>query len=372
MTEFFIPNGGLAMLHKKNIIRRIDSVLAPDISRRSVQWKTAVLFLTAALLFTAAVSLFAPKIPLPALAQENSNKPVSQKPATGEKHQSVKGVIKNIRQEPVAGAKVFVQLFVKGTNEDKLYKEYIETTQTGGSFNVDVSAEDAQRNDLLIQISAAHPDYIATGFTRMLLADYLQQYNGLTQSAATLLDNTKVSGTVLMPDGKPADGVIVYAVSPDDGGYIQTLTRTGSSGKFTVGTVNSKNNSKRMLYILPDNAAPFLKELDANENNLQTVKLEYGSIVVGRALDGTGQPVKNLWVSLMHKGPATKVMGHAGDDRAAVSDEEGYFVFHPVLPGNYKIVPDVLMEHSWHTPKKLPPETAHINLFPMENVPLPK
>ncbi len=66
-----IPEGGLAMVRQKTVVKRIDSILDEKTSRNPIGRKGTLGILLGVGLLTLVVSLFAPKIPFPVFAQEN-------------------------------------------------------------------------------------------------------------------------------------------------------------------------------------------------------------------------------------------------------------------------------------------------------------
>ncbi|GHT31353.1 hypothetical protein FACS1894214_2600 [Planctomycetales bacterium] len=268
--------------------------------------------------------------------------------------------VKDEDKKPIAGAKVVVQLT---SVENSKNTELRLVSGADGSFQFPVTAEQASHPELILHVEAAHPDYISLSFINEKFStfrDFYQLSDNTIDTAIQLYRSAKVSGTVLTREGKPAASVLVYASSQYKAhNNAQTKTRTDNIGKFVIGTLPGKD---RLLWILPNDAAPLSLQLEEKDADLGTLRLQNGVVLEGRAVDADGKPAPNVWLSLLLKdSPGVRRHGHDACCRDAVSDAEGRFRFHPVMPGQYVLDSGFLMEYDRYN-NEFVPESAYVNL----------
>ncbi|MCL2118964.1 MAG: hypothetical protein FWH27_11115 [Planctomycetaceae bacterium] len=272
---------------------------------------------------------------------------------------------------PISGAKVIVRLLREDSTrelKEKPVAKYRLRSNSQGEYRFAVTSEQAADPELRIHIAAAHPDYISCGFIFEKYQNFIELYqlsDNELRTSITLDPSAKVTGKVLKPDGKPAASVLVYASSGDINS-VQTSTRTDAEGNFTIGTQLAKYEKEyykdRLVHVLPKDYAPLAFVLNDEDADLGTVQLQEGIVLKGQAVDCNGNPVPNVWLSLMlNDSPGVRRHGHDASCRAAVTDADGYFQFRPVMPGDYHIETGLLMEYDrddW----VLAPESAYVNL----------
>ncbi len=275
--------------------------------------------------------------------------------------------VKDKNGKPIVGAKTIIRL-LSGRKDswhvkpEDIVAEFRLTTGMDGGCDFTVTKEQSEMPDLYFFLTAAHPDYISTGFWFDSYREFVEKQKIRNEKDRWTLEldpSAPASGTVVTPEGKPAADVLVFTFSQDER-YIngaKTVTRTDTNGKFRIGLLPAEN---RWVWILPNDFAPLSLSLKKDETDLGTLRLQHGVVLEGRFLD-RGKPVENLWVSMWPKGtPAAKAQGHDAACRDAVTDKDGRFRMNPLMPGEYVFTTGMLMEYDRHN-KMVVPESAYAN-----------
>ncbi|MDR3111321.1 MAG: carboxypeptidase-like regulatory domain-containing protein [Planctomycetaceae bacterium] len=342
--------------------------------RRPIGRKMTFEILGVMICLVSIVSLLSLKIPLAAfvtvlLASYAVNNTAAD--TTAPSDEEIRLFVRDENQKPVAGAKVIVQMLHNPSlayNSETITRivtlaEFRLTSNADGSYQFPVTKEQASDPDLILLVNAAHPDYISCGFLYEKLSTFRESFklpDNTAHVTIPLTRSAKVSAAVLTPTGKPAASVLVFASSEDESGNtVQTEIRTDKDGKFVIGTLPGK---ERLLWILPNDAAPFYAALKENDAELGTLRLQNGVVLKGRAVDVDGKAVSNVRLSLLLKdSTAVRRHGHDAACRDAITDSEGRFQFRPLNPGLYVLNYGVLMEYERYG-DELAPEAAYVNL----------
>ena len=163
-----------------------------------------------------------------------------------------------------------------------------------------------------------------------------------------LLATVPMTGKALLPDGRPAGGILIQAEGRGaTSHYFRNLARTRADGTFDF------NLYPKQTYLFAitdaDWAAPVFSgisvEENANLNNLVTFHLRKGTLLKGRVTVGKdkkaspGHTVTIIQLGLMD--PAQAATGRARGDlvRWAFADKEGRYTMR-LGPGEYRIWAD--------------------------------
>jgi uncharacterized GH25 family protein len=339
------------------------------IVHRPIKRKNMLAILAVMLCFFGIVSLFSTKNPLSLLALTAAITVVvinTHANTPNPNDEEICLFVKDENKKPVAEAKVIVEIIHNPTalfDKNAKRTEFRLTSGADGSFRFPVTKEQTSDPELVLHVEAAHPAYISSGFIYNKFSIFRDSYQLPDNTDFTTIHlecSAKISATVLTPTGKPATAVLVFALSGDDAvNTVQTETRTDKDGKFVIGTRPGK---ERLLWILPNDAAPFFVALEENDAKLGTLQLQNGIVLKGLAVDADGKPAANVYLSLLLKDSvAVRRHGHDAACRSAVTDADGRFQFRPLNPGQYVLESSVLMEYDQNH-SELAPESAYVNL----------
>jgi beta-lactamase regulating signal transducer with metallopeptidase domain len=167
---------------------------------------------------------------------------------------------------------------------------------------------------------------------------------GRSELTAALLRGTRLSGTVRLPDGQPARGVLVWAAGSGQGtnpGSGRTLT--GADGRYTL------HVPPEMAYVVDvhddDWATPARMGVVVHEDQPQDgldFALSRGSLIHGQVREGPADaPVSRARVSLTQQGPARpkeyrRFEVHYESRHGTIADTQGKYHFR-VMPGRYTL-----------------------------------
>ena len=188
------------------------------------------------------------------------------------------------------------------------------------------------------QLTAGAPGYIENEKVQIMTtvgkpatADFVltpEPAKGAKEVAPGLMNRRFVTGTILGPDGKPAEGVLVrWGNQP----YIGAIdTKTGADGTYKLAVPDESN----WLAILPNNFPPeFLKITDAGDQ-VQRTTLKKGHAVRGVVTDDDGKPIANVCVTPVIGSPGPiPVMGgnpHWVSESSAYTNADGKYELNGV------------------------------------------
>jgi beta-lactamase regulating signal transducer with metallopeptidase domain/thiol-disulfide isomerase/thioredoxin len=241
---------------------------------------------------------------------------------------SIGGIVVNERQEPVAGAKVFVSL--PGTNGGQgkemsgpgaVISDYQVKTDEHGRWRCDIlPAELAE-----VWLRVEHKDYInytSRGGERLPMPP-LRDQNAVT----TLRQGRAIEGRVLDPDGQPIAGAIVargaerFRVS-----YVET--RSDADGRFHI----RMSEDELFLTIMAAGLAPEMQQFDLRKTSEPIeIRLNKGTPLRGRIVDAQGKGIAGARVH------ATSWRGHNTIRWTSATDSEGRFTW-PNAPADEVIM----------------------------------
>jgi RNA polymerase sigma factor (sigma-70 family) len=159
-------------------------------------------------------------------------------------------------------------------------------------------------------------------YNAMVLLEPGEKEEALVKDVA-LEEARTLKGRVVGPDGQPLTGVMVV-------GLFQRSFDTLKTAEFTVRGINSKANRQLVFHHKAKKLGFFLKELRGDASEPLTVELQPCGSASGRIVDGDGQPVPGLRISLS---------GWGGGEEAR-TDNEGRFLVEGLVPGlNYAVIP---------------------------------
>ncbi|MDR3234867.1 MAG: hypothetical protein LBT46_14610, partial [Planctomycetaceae bacterium] len=363
-----IPEGGLAMIRKKTVVQRIDSILDTKTARRPISRLATLGILAATFALVCGISFFAPKIPLPLLAQTT---PVANEPADGNTAEAGDSVNVNglptgsanigvpftfhgtvtveTTKQPIEGAAVCAQFwegpdFVNGVGPsapEKCLAEIFVKTDAEGQYSVALPDSLIGKRNLHVKLMASHPDYINRGHFQNPFDEAVAALQRTSRSPVEignflLAPAVKVSGIVQSPDGKPLAGILIrlFSFKFDNIGD-SFFAATDEQGRFEC---KAYPENRLIVWAAADNFAPITKVFEKAPNDAGILKLESGVIVKGKLLDRNKKPAASVWINLTEKNspavyPQDKIW------RSCLTDQNGHFTMRPVLPGEYKIEP---------------------------------
>ena len=178
---------------------------------------------------------------------------------------------------------------------------------------------------------------------------------GPSELTFRLLRDTRLSGMVRFPDGRPAPLVLVRAQgSPPNLGKSIVGARTGKDGSYNLDVPPERSYTLSIDDVTW--AAPSLQNIVVREGQRQTgldITLSKGTLVHGQVTEGPERrPSASAEVSLVEEGglqPKSLRRGGSGTGqltRRAITDSQGGYQFR-VGPGRYWLMgrPSVAMNH---------------------------
>ncbi len=166
---------------------------------------------------------------------------------------------------------------------------------------------------------------------------------GPAKLTAHLLRDTRLSGTVRLPDGQPAGGILIKAEGqPRSGTTIKLAARTLADGSYVL---DAPSESSYILAVIDDTwAAPSLSNVIAREGRAQTgldLTLTKGTLIHGQVSEAPDHgPAAGAKVWLTEEGgPLSKELRRSGFQsaqlmRSLAADAEGRYHLQ-VGPGRY-------------------------------------
>ena len=162
---------------------------------------------------------------------------------------------------------------------------------------------------------------------------------------AHLLRDTRLSGTVRFPDGRPAEGILIKAEGgPRSGTSIKLAARTLADGSYVL---DAPSESSYILAVIDDTwAAPSLSNVIVREGRAQAgldLALTKGTLIHGQVSEAPDQrPAAGAVVWLSEEGrPVAEGTSPEGFqaaqlDRTSTADADGRYHFR-VGPGRYSL-----------------------------------
>jgi RNA polymerase sigma factor (sigma-70 family) len=251
--------------------------------------------------------------------------------------------------KPIAGATVSVRweaISSSGQVGQAQLSKY--QTDADGKYNFVVPPE---KMNLYVELQVAHPDFISRRYHKSFARDLPQN------TLDTPLDpGEAITGTVRIPDGKPAVGIRVVAVStkpaPKENVQLKfdntpaefyqgfAHTRTDAQGRFRL---KATTPGRACFWILPDKYAISQHRLnDKERGDVGTFTLNPGVSLSGKVLDVKGKPLAGVNVNASHlEKPENFQLGlfRVSEGRSAVTNAKGEFTIEALAPGEYSVIP---------------------------------
>lgn len=266
------------------------------------------------------------------------------------------GVVDADTGKPVEGLAVVVGRLVAGKPAGELKLK----ADAAGRFRFELPRDWADPPDARITVSVqAPPGFVARPYRHNysdrqdvgVSVDELRREQALgippyfDRILLVSFSTKQVKGRVLDPHGKPAEGVDVLACSvhlnEKVGQKMVRRTKTDADGRFAAevaspGTV--------VLYLLPDQYAPWLVKLTDPADNLGDYKLQAGAKVRGKLLTVKNQLLPGRWVRVGEPigEPAMGDLdlwqvGFGSLARWCRIGPSGTFETAPLAPGEYEV-----------------------------------
>ncbi len=171
-----------------------------------------------------------------------------------------------------------------------------EACDANGKFEYDDSATYGGPT----RLSAGAPGYIedekeqiVTTFGKPTTANFVllpEPAKGSKEVVPGLVKRRFVTGTILEPDGKPAEGVLVrWGYQP----YVGAIdTKTGADGTYKLAVPDEPN----WLAILSRNFLPEFPKITEAGDQVHDTTLKKGHSVSGVVTDDESKPIANVWV----------------------------------------------------------------------------
>ncbi|MBC7965584.1 MAG: carboxypeptidase regulatory-like domain-containing protein, partial [Fuerstia sp.] len=249
-------------------------------------------------------------------------------------------------QQPIPGADVRVRYFVNSWQPNNVTPPMIADVES--QFQTDANAmfpfsfpTEMKELMLNLQVSVRHPDYVieqsfgAWQVTAEMAANPAKaKEKFFPKGVISLKRGFEISGQILSPDGKPAQGVSLYAAwqMPE---YLNmpphAVTDADGRYKFRVGGFN-----ETYLFIIPTDAVALSIPIQEQYGEHPVVKLEAGTVITGRVLDEKGQPLKDAVVQ--GNGNDTVYTGFPKPMARVATDAEGRYKLPPMkLPVDVRV-----------------------------------
>jgi RNA polymerase sigma factor (sigma-70 family) len=260
---------------------------------------------------------------------------------------------------PVAGATVTVRRLVyrngQGSwlGEERLVEQTQHRTDAEGRYRFTIGPEQVRIRDLYVEVRVEHPDYAprnrfdgAVGYPLSWLQDKGKNSRRFFERVQ-LHPGKPITGIVETPDGKPAAGIKVMAVSTPQNSeealsdfLAWTEAKTDAQGRFQLTAVTPGHAA---VWVLPRDFAPVRNVLQDNQRgDLGRMTLPRGQRLTGRVADRDGKPVAGVYVNARASGsdPALAPL-HVADlgSRSALTDANGGFKLAPLAEGPYEVQP---------------------------------
>jgi beta-lactamase regulating signal transducer with metallopeptidase domain/5-hydroxyisourate hydrolase-like protein (transthyretin family) len=350
------PNTGLAAAlgiweSHSQLSRRIVMLLDENYNietRCSRKWRYRSFAAIAGAMFVLSLATVRPLPSTRAAASEQGAQPAttveskeeSKKPA--EALTSYTGrVIDNLSGKPIAGAQVTVQREKTKSGKHTTLEDTKHITDVEGKYTFTLTPEQVALSGLYLNFIVEHPDYCRhyEGYSYWMILRDAKAGDRPFFEKTELEPADKITGTIEMPDGKPAADVMVKAYSQPNKEHTSNYwfdVKTDQDGHFEAKTVKGGIG---VFWIIPKDFSPSSHILTEKHGNLGRFVLEKGIVLEGSLLDENGKPVPDAWVNAnLKSGPAKKSWDMPVYDylsRSALSDAQGRFTLAPLPEGTY-------------------------------------
>jgi len=234
--------------------------------------------------------------------------------------------------QPIADATVIVRRSLLKPGENRVLEETKHKTDAEGKYQFTISPRQAAEHFLYIELDVEHPEYAPkTGYGYSFAMTLKNERLGERPffEDFDLRRGQAVSGRAETPDGWPLAGCKVLCTSfaqADRGHSIsRTEATTDAEGRFRIMMTTPGTGTLRLL---PSDYAPITRAVNDERGDLGRFAFESGIRFEGRVNDAEGQPLADVWVD---------ANGRVG--RAALTDENGWFMMAPLPPGTYEVKP---------------------------------
>ncbi len=266
-----------------------------------------------------------------------------------------KGLVKSKETgKPIAAATVVVRRSLLHSGENKVLEESRHTTAADGTYAFVIPPEQASERFLYIELDVEHPDFATRarfGYALSMIRKNERLGERPFFETVELRPAQPITGRIETPEGAPAVGVELLAYSRTDkvskgqfeyGSFART--KTDPEGKFRLPITTP---GQGVYWILPKDFAPELHVLaEGKRGDLGTITVKRGVAVDGVALDVQGKPIAKLLIEARRErgsGPddeaLSRMMVADAIKRTAETDDSGRFVFDPLPPGTYRVMP---------------------------------
>lgn len=261
------------------------------------------------------------------------------------------GQVTDAAGKPVPGVTVSVRWeAMSKTGQTQSVEVTKYQTDRDGKYRFTVPPEKSNR---YVIVQVAHPDSVSRIF-----------YEGVPSTKpprdldVRLDPGEAITGTVLTPDGKPAVGVRVVAVSRkaaaekedrkretptiNNSFGFNTHARTDEKGRFRLKVVTP---GPAVFWILPEKYAASEHRLnDKERGDVGTFTLKPGVSLTGKVLDVKGKPLAGVNVNASYLEKPERFLsllglGRQPRGRSAVTDAKGEFAMEALEPGDYLVMP---------------------------------
>jgi beta-lactamase regulating signal transducer with metallopeptidase domain len=274
--------------------------------------------------------------------QKDQKQPAESLTYTGQVVEKATGI-------PITGAGVTVLRRVSSrASPFPEWKKLGETKhQTGadGRYTFTVPPEQVAEDLLYIEITATHPEYVRYygGYSFNMIRKNEKLGERPFFEKLSLMPAESVTGTIVLPDGTPSQGVAVKIFSSPTKDAINSSTwdeaTTDDKGVFKLKAIKG---GAAVFWIIPKDYSPSTHVLHNKRGDLGRFILEKGLVLKGRVMDAEGKPLKDVWVNAdIRGGPAKQKIDMSVFDylaRSALSDDKGEFAMAPLPAGDYDLI----------------------------------
>ena len=248
--------------------------------------------------------------------------------------------------KPVGGAEVtFSVEQSRDADGEESHTTLVErkvTTGDDGSFTIRVPLQylpdPSPKRDLDVRVEIRHPRYVETfdsiGTKELIekpIADDFPEFRTMKLATARV-----VTGRLLGPDGKPLADVHIWKQYSDFRGPRDSdFPKTDAEGRFRTNVVAKAALS---LSIHHQNVARTTIDVPADATDLGDIRLNRGVAVNGRVLDGDGNPVQGLSVTLPKAVAAPRTgLITISSQVVFATDKQGWFHAPDTPDGRYLV-----------------------------------
>lgn len=337
-------------------IRRLVGVPAPQASR-SAWWVVAAVALAVSVALGAGMRLSTSA----SQAQESEARPDNEAVEQGLVYMGQ--VTDHDTGQPIESATVVVrQMLVRVEPESigKVLAESKHQTTADGKYSFAILPEHAAK-PLYIKIDVHHPKYapiMGEGYSLDMIRKNQQLGDPPFFAAIRLRQAGEIHGQVVTPDGEPATGVRVLALTKleinEPARNFEMLRTEGSTddqGRFRL---MPSRDGRLLIYLESNNYSPLIKLMDGR-GDLGRFTLQEGITLKGRLLDSAGQPLPVRWVVARPKQEASvptdqhleeaRQVFYFQANRSALTNDRGEYALAPLPAGAYSVTPAELAEH---------------------------